>query len=278
MIVKAAQEKPLTKSGLARQQDVSISSLYYQPLKPQKDWHLKNQIEQVLTQHPSYGHRRVAMELKINKKRALRVMRLFGLKPYRRRGRKYRKTKDKSADYPNLLPSLPFPKKSNQIWASDFTHLSFHGRWVYLATIVDLYHRQVVGWSLLTSHAGQLTMTALIDALEKSGRPTMLHSDHGSEYKSRAYVNFAESLGIQISMSQKGCPWQNGYQESFYSQFKVDLGDPNRFQTLGELAAAVYAQIYYYNHQRIHTKLKMPPAKFSQRHDQLTTHPLSAIL
>ena len=278
MIVKAAGTKPLTKSDLAKQQGISLSSLYYRPLKPQKDWHLKNQIESILSKHPSYGHRRIAMELKINKKRILRVMRIFGLKPYRRRGRKYRKTKDYSAAYPNLLQQMDFPEISNNIWVSDFTYLPFHGKWIYLATIMDLFDRKIVGWSLLTSHSVQLTLTALIDAIEKSGLPGIIHSDQGREYTAKAYIQFVQNLKVRISMSHKGCPWENGYQESFYSQFKVDLGDPNRFQTLGELAVAVYHQIHYYNNLRIHTKLKMPPNQFNQRHNPLTINSLSVRL
>lgn len=281
MIAKTTKQRDqpsLTKAALAKQQGLSISSLYYQPKKPRKDWHLKNQIEQVLRNHPSYGHKRLAIQLGINKKRVLRVMKLFGLKPYRRRGRKYKKTKDYSSTHPNLLQQLPFPDKSHHIWASDFTHLSFHGHWVYLATIMDLFDRKIVGWAVLSSHHVQLILSALMMAIEKYGRPGIIHSDQGSEYTSRVYTQFMASLGTRLSMSHKGCPWENGYQESFYNQFKVDLGDRNRFKTLAELAVAVYQQIYYYNYQRIHTTLKMPPAVYSQRQSQFTTNSLSPIL
>lgn len=277
MIIKAAKEKPLTKSALAKQEGLSRGSLYYRPRKPQKDWFLKNQIEKVLHKHPSYGYRRVAIELHINRKRIRRVMRLFGLKPYRRRGRKYRKIKDSGMVYPNLLQEMAFPVKAGVVWASDFTRIPFHGRVVYLATIMDIFDRKVVGWSMLTSHSVQLNLSALIDAVEKHGRPELLHSDQGSEYKSRVYTGFAESLGVKLSMSHKAAPWENGYQESFYSQFKVDMGDLNRYRTLGELAVAVYRQIHYYNHERIHTKLKMPPQAYAERH-QLTTNPVSVRL
>lgn len=271
MIVKEASVKPLTKAALAKQQGISISSLYYRPRKPAKDWHFKNQIEAVLAANPSYGHKRLAIELHVNRKRVLRVMKLFGLKPYRRRGKKWKKSKDNSCFYPNLLQLMSFPKSSGKAWVSDFTYIPFHGRFVYLATIMDLYDRQVMGWSLLTGHTVHLTITALIDALEKHGRPMVLHSDQGSEYKSKSYTGFAESLGIRLSMSAKGSPWENGYQESFYSQLKVDLGDPNRFPTLGELVAAIYLQLHYYNTIRIHTKLKMPPTVFAEAAQQLLT-------
>jgi transposase InsO family protein len=71
-------------------------------------------------------------------------------------------------------------------------------------------------------------------------------------------------IGITIARSQKGCPWENGCQESFYSQFKVDLGDPNRFASLGELLTAIYFTIHPYNTTRIHPALKMSPAEFAK--------------
>lgn len=278
MIDKAVKEKPLTKVELARQQGISVYSLYYKPKKPQKDQILKNQVEHVLAQHPSYGHRRIALELKINKKKVRRIMRLFDIKPYRRRGRRFRKIKDYSLIYPNLLQSMPFPEKTNQIWVSDFTYIPFHSKYVYLATILDIFNRKIVGWSLLTTHSVQLTLSALIDAIEKQGRPDILHSDQGSEYKSKLYTSFAKDLGIHISMSHKGCPWENGYQESFYDKFKIDLGDSNRFRTLGELSAIIYQQIYYYNNQRIHLKLKMPPVQYSEQQRLLTINSASVRL
>jgi transposase InsO family protein len=72
------------------------------------------------------------------------------------------------------------------------------------------------------------------------------------------------SVGVAISRSRPGCPWENGYQESFYSSFKVELGDPNRFASLGEFVYAIYQAIHTYNRSRIHTALKMPPAIFAQ--------------
>lgn len=277
MISQAAENLGLSKKDLAAKLKVSVSSLYYQPVKPQKDWVLKTQIEQVLHKHPSYGYRRIALELSMNKKRVRRVMRLFGIKPYRRRGKRFKKIKVLGTVYPNLLQTLPFPTKPNLIWVSDFTRIGFHSKTVYLATIMDVHDRRVVGWSLLTTHAVQLPLLALMDAVEKHGRPKVLHSDQGSEYKSKIYTSFAVSLGVQPSMSHKGSPWENGFQEAFYSQFKIDLGDPNRYKTLGELAVAIYLQLYYYNHKRIHSSLKMPPAKYVERR-QLTSHNVSVRL
>jgi putative transposase len=273
MVLKAANEKPVTKTDLAKQSGVSVSSLYYKPLLPQKDWLLKQSIEDVLEKHPSYGHKRLALELNINKKRVRRVMKLFGLLPYRRKPSKPNKHRDNGMTdpFPNLLQSINFPSTPGVVWVSDFTHLKWHGKWVYLSTIMDIFNRKVVGWSVLTNHSVQLTITALIDANEKHGRPQILHSDQGSEYKSKVYTQFVGSLGINQSMSRKASPWQNGYQESFYSGFKTDFGSPEQYNSLGELTAAIYLQIHYYNNKRIHSKLKMPPMAYAQRH-QLQTN------
>jgi len=74
-----------------------------------------------------------------------------------------------------------------------------------------------------------------------------------------------EDCGITISRSRAGCPWENGYQESFYDKFKVDLGDPNRFKTLGELVAEIYSTLWYYNHTRIHSAFRMSLTVFAER-------------
>ena len=257
-----------TKVELAKSLGVSRASLYYEPTLPQKDWLLKIRIEQTLHEHPSYGHKRLAPALHVNKKRIRRVMRLFGIKPYRRTGKKLRKARDLgqiAAPYQNWLMLIPFPEEPGVVWVSDFTYIPFHGRFVYLATIIDLFTREVVGWSVWTAHSSQLVLLALIDALEKHPAAKYLHSDQGQEYKSQTYCGLAEQAGITISMSRKSSPWENGYQESFYGKFKTDLGDPGRFKTLGELTAEIYLLIHNYNHTRIHISLKMPPSAFADR-------------
>ncbi|HEU5011206.1 MAG TPA: integrase core domain-containing protein, partial [Roseiflexaceae bacterium] len=79
-------------------------------------------------------------------------------------------------------------------------------------------------------------------------------------------VDLGSASGAQLSMSAKGSPWQNDYKESFYSHFKAEAGDLNRFDTLGELVEFLYHQIFYYNHYRIHSMRKMPPAESRTRH------------
>lgn len=103
--------------------------------------------------------------------------------------------------------------------------------------------------------------------LKPTGKlPKIVHTDQGSEYCSKENISFLESLGIQISMSKKASPWENGYQESFYNNFKTDLGlEFDRFETLGELVEGIHQTITYYNKRRIHTALKMSPEQFKLR-------------
>lgn len=251
------------KTLRAREFGVSRGSVYYTPKKPDKDWELKCRIEAVLREHPSYGSRRIALHLKLNRKGVKRVMNIFGIKPYRRRGKKFKKTKKTAEKYPNLLLTN-HPLYENHIWATDFTYVPFQGRFVYVATVIDLYTRKIVGLSVYTTHAVQLTLSAFLSAIHANPRPLIFHSDNGSEYNAAVFVDALETIGILVSRSAPGCPWENGYQESFYSHFKVDLGDPARFKTLGELVLAIYQTIYAYNHTRIHSALKMPPSVFAR--------------
>ncbi len=257
------------KSQAARDIGVSRQLLYYHHKQQEKDWNLKTKIETALHDHPSYGHKRLAIHLHINRKRILRVMKLFGLRPYRKRGRKFKYNKAiRDLEFNNLLLNN-IPEYPNHIWASDFTHIAYEGKWLYLATILDLYTRKIVGYSVLTSHSNELIINALLSAVYHNPPAKILHSDHGSEYASHDYSNICLNLGIKQSMSQPGCPWENGYQESFYSQFKIDLGDPDRFNSLGELVYNIHRTIYRYNHTRIHTKLKMPPVLYSRQYQEL---------
>lgn len=255
-----------SKTELARQLGISRQSLYYQPKLPAKDLKLKVEIERVMADHKAYGHKRIAWDLGINKKRTLRVMKLFGLKPKRRR-----KKSDKPQDLgqapmaiPNLLMGIIIDAP-NIVWVSDFTYLPYFGRFVYLATLEDVFTRQVVGWEASIRHNADLVAQALLNGLENYPVPQIAHSDQGSEYRSEIYLNLLKSFSIQPSMSEKASPWQNSHKESFYSGFKLELGHPECYQTLGELIEAIAQQIHYYNNRRIHTALKCPPAVFAQR-------------
>src|SRR3989344_4042032 len=258
------ENEKISKTLRATEFGVSRQSLYCKPKKPDKDWQLKCRIEEVLRtpgKH-SYGSRRIALDLKLNRKGVKRVMSLFGIKPFRRRDGKWRNTKKIEHKLPNLLLT-EYPTHQDKIWVSDFTLIHWREKKIYLCTVMDLWNREIVGLAVLTNHSVQLVLNAFLSALHHHPRPEIFHSDNGSEYDSKAFVQMLTELNVNVSRSKPGCPWENGYQESFYDKFKIDLGDPNRFDSLGELIYNIYHQIHFYNHTRIHTALKMSPIQFS---------------
>jgi len=264
------EDSSLTKAARARLLGCARSTLYYRKTQPERDWVLKVAIEEVLRGHPSYGHRRIATALgRKDERPVLRVMKMFGIKAYRRRGRRWRKAKKQATEYPNLLMGR-VPTFPNHAWVADFTYVPWHGDTVYVATVMDVYTRRILGVSVLLTHATVLVVQALWSALLAHPRPEIFHSDNGVEYNAIAFREVLENLDVNVSRSKKGCPWENGYQESFYDKFKVELGDPNRFETLGELVAEIYRTIHYYNTERIHSAFDMPPSAFAQLHAPVT--------
>ena len=235
-----------------------------------KDLALKNQIIEVLKEHPAYGHKRIALHLGINKKRASRVMKLFNLGPTRKSKPKMPVKKDdlnqEISNKKNLIKNITIDTPS-QIWSSDFTYLPyFNKKFLYLATIIDCFTKEIIGWSLSVKHDSILIQNALIDALSKKRKkPIIFHSDQGSEYKSDDLAKMLKFHKIKHSMSNKSSPWENGIQESFYGKFKLELGHPRCYENMGELIEAIAHQIYYYNNKRIHTTIKCQPATFYQR-------------
>ena len=267
-IAPVFDSRKLSKRELARKIGVSRSSLYYRKKRPALDQEIKNQIDSVMTDNPSYGHKRIAIELKLNKKRIRRVMKLFSLKPARRRATCPFKPEDQNkppAKFKNLIENITawFP---GHIWATDFTYIKYQGRFIYLATIIDLFTREIVGFNISRYRNKYLVIGALRYALKYNQPPVYLHSDQGSEYEAKEYIKIAKQNKIIISMSRKSSPWENSFQESFYSNFKLDLGQTNRFDTLPELVEEIYQKIYYYNNKRIHTELKMSPIQFKAQY------------
>lgn len=242
--------------------------MYYKAKREDIDFLVKSQIEYVLKNNLSYGHKRIAIALSLNHKRILRVMHKYGIKPYRRRRKVFIKKQDlKRSETPfnNLIANLSiiYP---HQVWAEDFTYIKYMGKFIYLATVIDIYSRKIVGFSISNRHDTKLIMESLENALQNHPKPTIIHSDQGSEYDSQIYYDFCRIIGIQISMSKKSSPWENGYQESFYNNFKIELADVNRFDTIEDLMIEIGNQIYYYNNHRIHSKLKTNPNQFLEFH------------
>ncbi|GIW59220.1 MAG: hypothetical protein KatS3mg087_0286 [Patescibacteria group bacterium] len=145
---KSGHLAKLNKSQAARTLGVSRSSLYYVRKRPQLDEELKVQIDSVMTSHTDCGHKRVAIHLKMSKERIGWVMKKYNLKPARRRRKKSRKQENEGKEarqVANVSKTL-CPIAPLVVWVADFTYIRFHNNFVYLATIMDRYTREIVGW------------------------------------------------------------------------------------------------------------------------------------
>lgn len=242
--------------------------MYYRAKRPAKDEATREKILAVMDKNPAYGYRRVALALKMNHKRVQRVMQLYHIRPTLIRGSKYRYARagdSITATTPNRLKEV-CPLQPDAIWVGDFTYLWFHGRYLYLATVMDYHTREIVAWQTGFYHTSSLVVDVLKEAERKRGRtPQYFHSDQGSEYTSQACVSWLVRHGVRPSNSPKGKPWMNGRQESFYSAFKLEFGKPQRYATLEALVEALGRHIHYYNAKRIHSALKMPPRQFCKK-------------
>jgi putative transposase len=226
-----------------------------------------------------YGAPRVHAELKANGKicghnQVARLMREQGLRG--KKSRRFKVTTMSSHDKP-VLPNLlarrfgNSNRKMNSAWVGDITYLSTREGWLYLAALIDLSSRRVVGWSLASSLEETLTMRALQMALATReighGREMLHHSDRGSQYASRDYRSTLERNGIQPSMSRKGDCWDNAVAESFFATLKKELVNDAAWQTREEARASLFEYIeVWYNRERRHSSIDyLSPADYEAK-------------
>lgn len=259
---------------------VAKSSYYAQPtVLSERDKIAVHQLLAVHKEHPLYGVRRFCDELGWSANKARRIRKLAGItiaRPSKKR-RTNKAGKPEVVAPPNALQHYAVfrdelrPQDGMDYsamtesggWAQDFTYIWFRRQWHYLALVVNLKTRQVLGWKLGLNHTSELTYAALLDALSKYPAPTILHSDQGSEYLSYRHQLLCERLEITLSCSAKSSPWQNGFMERLVGTLKDELPPLNQLKDLGQLHEAIALTIHYYNHKRIHTALHMSPAAYA---------------
>jgi putative transposase len=243
------------------------SSFYYKA-KVKDDSSLVERIKDVMKHNPCYGHRRIAIALKMNKKKIKRVMKECNLKcKIHTKKRKYYPVLKDSEFAPNLI-KFTTASVEDEVWVTDNTYFNLGGKQVYLSTVLDTFTRQIKSWEVGSKRDSQLAIDTLLKA---SSLPKILHSDQGVEYTSSRYINCLKSHNIQLSMSKKGSPWENGYQESFYSRLKEEIEDRViNSLSVHEVKGVITEWIKYYNTERIHSALKMSPLEFSRKVSSLS--------
>jgi putative transposase len=169
---------------------------------------------------------------------------------------------------PNVLDRDFTATAPNQKWVADFTYLWTQEGWLYLAVVLDLFSRRVVGWSMQTTMTAQLVTDALVMAVWRRGRADLLlhHSDQGSQYTSDAFRWLLDDLGVTCSMSRSGNVWDNSVMESFFSTLKIERYHRRRYATRQEARADVFDYIErFYNPTRRHSTLgNVSPVAFER--------------
>jgi len=250
---------------------VSASGYYAWRSRPESpravaNRHLLERIRRIHGDHLGrYGSPRMHAALqaqghRVSRGRIERLMRRHGIRALARR--RFRPaTTDSRHPWPvapNLLRQQFMASAPNRVWLADITYIPTDEGWLYLATVLDLATRKMVGWSMRDHLRTELTLGALMMAAQRQrpGPGLIHHSDRGSQYAAEAYARALASMGAEASMSRRGCCYDNAPMESFFHSLKVELVHQRRWATREEARRDLFGYIEgYYNRQRIHSAL-----------------------
>ncbi len=249
--------------------EVSLSGYYSWQSRPMSKRDIENQKLLTMLQnsfaqsHKTYGILRLQADLKnqgviANHKRIAQIKRKNDIYP--RQFKCFVTTTDSNHDSPVAKNELnrAFDKvKKNQVWVSDITYITTNVGWVYLAVIIDLYARKVVGWDVDNHMRASLVCNALSNATEtRNGLPEMFHSDRGVQYVSEELEKILDKKKVTISMSRKGNCWDNAVSESFFGTLKQELIHHEKYKNLEEVRMSLFKYIEaFYNRKRLHSTL-----------------------
>ena len=249
---------------------VSRSGYYAWRHKPESKRKQANAklLESIRTAHhdsgESYGSPRVYQALReqgipCSESRVARLMREDGLRAkMKRRFKATTNSKHNLPVAPNLLQRNFSPAEPNQVWAGDITYIWTTEGWLYLAVVIDLFSRSVVGWAMDKRMTRQLVMDALTMGVQRRRPPSgvIFHSDRGSQYASADFQALLAKHGMRCSMSRKGDCWDNAPVESFFGSLKQELVFHQRYTTRFRARQSIFGYIErFYNRRRLHSTL-----------------------
>jgi transposase InsO family protein len=272
---------------MCRALEVSESGYYAWRERPaseheREDARLSAEIQQIFQEHRQvYGSPRIQAVLKgrgihCNRKRVVRLMQALGLSALPKKSHQAQRTKsDPHARFaPNLLERDFTASAPNTKWVTDCTMISTTEGWLYLAVVLDLYSRRVIGWAMAATEDEELVTLALRMALARRHRrsdcfPLLHHSDRGSEYTSSGYQECLKQEGIEVSMSRTGDCYDNAAMESFFATLKKECVHRHHFQNRREARQAIFEYLEcFYNPVRLHSTLGYTsPRDFEQAAD-----------
>lgn len=248
------------------------SSYYYRP-PAGDDLPLLARIEEVLADYPTYGYRRVTVELArrgaaVNHKGVLRVMQANDLIQHLRRSVRTTNSQHGFGRFPNLLQGCPV-LRPDQVWCADITYIRLPHEFVYLAIVLDIFTRSLRAWYLGQRLNTDLALRPLEQALQ-AHRPEIHHSDQGIQYAAPGYVARLQAAGVRVSMAEVGQPRQNPFAERVIRTIKDEAVYLNDYRTLAEARANLRNFIEeVYQTKRIHSALGyLTPAEFEAQWQQ----------
>jgi putative transposase len=225
----------------------------------------------------AYGWPRIWRELhaqgiRVGKQRVQRLMQQHGIRARGKRRFRLMTTDSRHSlpIAPNLLNRNFTVAAPNQAWTGDITYIPTGDGWLFLAVVIDLFSRRVVGWSMQPEMRSSLVIDALEMAwLQRSPNMStgrIFHSDRGSQYASREFSQVLEERGIAASMSRKGNCWDNAPSEALFASLKVERLHGQRFKTIRQAKDETLAWLLWYNQSRMHSTLNyISPVKFEQQ-------------
>ena len=240
--------------------DISRSSLYYEPIVSEETIKTMNAIDEVYTEFPYFGHRKIRRQLKtehdiyIGRKRTLSLMNAMGLYAIYPKGNpNTSKADNKHRKYPYLLKNLQI-KRPNQVWGTDITYIRLANGFIYLTVILDWFSRYVISWKLSETLENDFCIEALEKALEIN-IPEIHNSDQGVQYTSNNYIAVLEATKTQISMDGRGRCFDNIFTERLWRSVKQENIYINDYNNIQETQIGLTKYFTDYNERRPHQSL-----------------------
>ena len=244
--------------------------LYYHPKSDPSEGELREKIEALCLQYPTYGYRRIRKLLlrqgyTVNHKRIARIMKEANLSVSIKRVCRTTRSLEGQGPWVNRVENLDICR-CDQVWVGDITYVRLKSRFIYVALLMDVFTRMIRGWQVSPHLTQALTLKPLEEALHRSVCE-IHHSDQGVQYLSNAYLSTLKRHGIEISVAQRGRPWENGYVERFIRTLKEEEVHLNDYDTITQARARIghfIRQVYHL--KRPHEALGyLTPMEFQQK-------------